>query len=332
MELDILNTLITNSVSTLFPDKKKHQSFLIVDDDSKMFFKQIQQQDNIQRDNHIKETKPKTEQQQYTHQFQQQQQQQQHQQHSQQKLTLKNKELWAMKKGQSIFMESMRKLGLDANIIRTKMYNQMSLEALKEEKAKVKNELKFYDSSFIEEFGIPPSRENKEIMKPLYLYYRSLKNAIDLKQQRNYEEEPKPSMMYNYNNHGRSNSAPQTQGGSQHQGSVNVRGMIGDITGVEKKKRSYSKNDIQLLEKEYFDIKKEQDGLKKILYKFQEDFQKSNNRKVKFLKDIVPVEKEYQTYKQNKNTLKQLKDIITDIQNKTCATTPASTQPKVVRE
>jgi hypothetical protein len=205
-------------------------------------------------------------------------------------------------------------------------------EDVKEEKAKVKNELKFYDSSFIEEFGTPPSRENKEIMKPLYLYYRSLKNAIDLKQQRHYEEEPKPSMMYNYNNHGRSNSASQTQGGSQHQGSVNVRGMIGDITGVEKKKRSYSKNDIQLLEKEYFDIKKEQDGLKKILYKFQEDFQKSNNRKVKFLKDIVPVEKEYQTYKQNKNTLKQLKDIITDIQNKTCATTPAGTQPKVVRE
>ena len=198
MELDILNTLITNSVSTLFPDKKKHQSFLIVDDDSKMFFKQIQPQDNnIQRDNYIKETKPKTEQQQYSHQFQQ----QQHHQHSQQKLTLKNKELWAMKKGQSIFMESMRKLGLDANIIRNKMYNQMSLEALKEEKAKVKNELKFYDSSFIEEFGIPPSRENKEIMKPLYLYYRSLKNAIDLKQQRTYEDESKPSMMYNYNNH-----------------------------------------------------------------------------------------------------------------------------------
>ena len=69
------------------------------------------------------------------------------------------------------------------------------------------------------------------------------------------------------------------------------------ITNKTIKKRSLSKEEINALEQEYFTIKNEQNNLTQMLRNYQNEFQKSNNRKVKFLKDITPVEKEYQKYK-----------------------------------
>ena len=47
-----------------------------------------------------------------------------------------------------------------------------------------------------------------------------------------------------------------------------------------------------------------------MLHKYQDEFQKNNNRKVKYFKDITPVEKEYSQYKSNKQRLKELKTVI----------------------
>ena len=49
---------------------------------------------------------------------------------------------------------------------------------LNEEKKRVKNELKRYDNCFNAEYKRYPDRREKEPMRPLYLYYKRLKQAI----------------------------------------------------------------------------------------------------------------------------------------------------------
>ena len=81
------------------------------------------------------------------------------------------------------------------------------------------------------------------------------------------------------------------------------------------KKRSLSKEEINALEQEYFNIKNEQNNLTQMLRNYQNEFQKTNNRKVKWAKDIKPVEKEYNKYKMNKERIKQIKELFCSIES-----------------
>ena len=83
----------------------------------------------------------------------------------------------------------------------------------------------------------------------------------------------------------------------------------------KNKKRSLSKEEINALEQEYFTIKNEQNNLTQMLRNYQNEFQKTNNRKVKWAKDIKPVEKEYNKYKMNKERIKQIKELFGHIEN-----------------
>ena len=71
------------------------------------------------------------------------------------------------------------------------------------------------------------------------------------------------------------------------------------------------------LEQEYFTIKNEQNNLTQMLRNYQNEFQKTNNRKVKWAKDIKPVEKEYNKYKMNKERIKQIKELFGHIETNT---------------
>jgi len=62
------------------------------------------------------------------------------------------------------------------------LLNTQSIPDLQNEKKRVKNELKVYDSSFQLKFGRIPSRSEKEPMRNLYMYYKRLKQAIIKKQ------------------------------------------------------------------------------------------------------------------------------------------------------
>jgi hypothetical protein len=46
----------------------------------------------------------------------------------------------------------------------------------------VKNELKRYDQTFVGLFIKPPAKTDKEPLRPLYMYYKKLKNLITKKQ------------------------------------------------------------------------------------------------------------------------------------------------------
>ena len=87
------------------------------------------------------------------------------------------------------------------------------------------------------------------------------------------------------------------------------------IINKASKKRSLSKEEINALEQEYFNIKNEQNNLTQMLRNYQNEFQKTNNRKVKWAKDIKPVEKEYNKYKMNKERIKQIKELFGHIEN-----------------
>ena len=52
-----------------------------------------------------------------------------------------------------------------------------------------------------------------------------------------------------------------------------------------------------------------------MLRNYQNEFQKTNNRKVKWNKDIKPVEKEYNKYKKNKERIKQILELFGSIGN-----------------
>ena len=89
------------------------------------------------------------------------------------------------------------------------------------------------------------------------------------------------------------------------------------IINKANKKRSLSKEEINALEQEYFNIKNEQNNLTQMLRNYQNEFQKTNNRKVKWAKDIKPVEKEYNKYKMNKERIKQIKELFGHIETNT---------------
>jgi len=89
------------------------------------------------------------------------------------------------------------------------------------------------------------------------------------------------------------------------------------IINKANKKRSLSKEEMNALEQEYFTIKNEQNNLTQMLRNYQNEFQKTNNRKVKWAKDIKPVEKEYNKYKMNKERIKQIKELFGHIETNT---------------
>ena len=58
-------------------------------------------------------------------------------------------------------------------------FNGLSEDDLNEKKKRAKNELKNYDTSFQTAFKRFPNRDEKEPMRPLYIYYKMLKQALD---------------------------------------------------------------------------------------------------------------------------------------------------------
>jgi hypothetical protein len=76
------------------------------------------------------------------------------------------------------------------------------------------------------------------------------------------------------------------------------------------KEKKFTKNDYISIERELEVIKKDQIDLKQKLHNYQKEFYQQHNRKVKYYKDIIGMEIEYQSYKENKMRIKQILDIL----------------------
>jgi hypothetical protein len=309
-----------------------------------------------------------------------------------------NPKTWCMTVGKKKYEESLHRLQINERMIASRtLINEMSLEQLTNEKARVKQELKKYDEDFFQVFKSKPTKENKEIMKPLYYYYQKLKLAISKKTEQasnnstvaetivrnerhnnasnnvsnnNTIQTIFPSNMmdntesnmdnesiitqevtYGSNTELISNTSDSnrqskfSQNNNSYHNSMNNAGNKGNNNNLNynvfhrkansgggvssnsqlknedfninrnQQKRSLSKDEINALEQEYYSIKKEQNNLTQMLRNYQNEFQKTNNRKVKWTKDIKPVEKEYNKYKANKERIKQIKELFGHIEN-----------------
>lgn len=196
----------------------------------------------------------------------------------------------------------------------SKIYN---LNELEKEKSKVKSELQKLDESFNRFFKRYPVKQEKEIYRPLYVYYISLKDAIC------YVKNTKEGTYYNYFNfiliyikdNYIINKTRSVSANIENEAikTINNKDTIGNIN-KNKLNNNHTEDNIinkyKNLEKDLINLKRSQSELKAKLQQHQEQFYQINNRKVKYHKDIEPVEYEYNLYKQNRNKIKTLEDII----------------------
>jgi hypothetical protein len=312
--------------------------------------------------------------------------------------------------------EAMRRLNLDDHRIKSKNLTNFGIDFLLAEKSKVKAELKKYDNDFLEMFHRLPNRNEKEVMRPLYMYYKNLKNSIDfkhnsdkssgsigsatysrqntngsikstssisstssikkpdsnnnmsnianlgtnnevssnvsglmveninlgsntsVKEQRRFSSASNNSNMYSnnstYNNfvYGKDSKDVKENTREKRSSSASSASSISSLNGDSKgsdiisfddkpngpvkkyynisKEKKLTKSELIGFEKELDTIKKEQSELKHKLHAYQKEFYEVHNRRVKYYKDIIGIEYEYQKYKENKNKIKEIEDIL----------------------
>ena len=422
MEVDILNDLLTRTVSNLFSNKMKHMSYLSEDDGNKQE-EIFPQQEPLHHSNHnnqkaninthnINHSNNNNNNNNNNNQNEQPRKnliekiinnninnnQKNNKQNNQNQQEAANPKTWCMTVGKKKYEESLHRLQINERMIASRtLINEMSLEQLTNEKARVKQELKKYDEDFFQVFKSKPTKENKEIMKPLYYYYQKLKLAISKKSEQGSNNSTVAETIVrnerhnNASNNASNNNTIQTifpsnmtdntesnmdsesiitqevtygsntelisntsdsnrqskfsQNNNSYHNSMNNAGNKGNNNNMNynvfhrkansgggvssnsqlknedfninrnQQKRSLSKDEINALEQEYYSIKKEQNNLTQMLRNYQNEFQKTNNRKVKWTKDIKPVEKEYNKYKANKERIKQIKELFGHIEN-----------------
>ena len=274
---------------------------------------------------------------------------------------------WIRKDGPMKLQESLKKLGLDMTTIKKINLASFTQDQLATEKKRVKNELKRYDSAFEAAFKRPPNREEKEPMRPLYIYYKKLKQYM-------VKGADKGNVRSHTQNHNPEQPAPQrglsTTIGSSNPSSQPAQakktfGLSMNFHPGEKENKLSGYYNPQPQEKKldssfeyhmkdnsknselyepkynnyfssggsskpvnvkpqnnpptinYEQVKRELEELKHIrsklrdkLHAYQVDFTRNNNRKIKYHKDIIPVENEYKRYKEIKAEIARLEGLL----------------------
>lgn len=81
--------------------------------------------------------------------------------------------------------DSVHRLQIDTKLLYycNTVITQLSVDELNKLKRNVKNELKKYDQTFIALFFRQPAKTDKEPLRPLYMFYKKLKQLITKKLQ-----------------------------------------------------------------------------------------------------------------------------------------------------
>ena len=208
MEVDILNDILSRTVSNLFSDKIKHMSYVSEDDGGdkselsleeknpqKIIKNKPESVNNIDinaknQNKNEPQTKPNLIEKLINNNIQKNNNLKQNNiaennQNNQAQENLSPKK-WCLTIGKKKYEESLKRLQISEKMIASKtLIAQMNLEQLTNEKARVKQELKKYDEDFYQVFKTKPAKENKEVMKPLYYYYQKIKLEITKKSNNN---------------------------------------------------------------------------------------------------------------------------------------------------
>ncbi|EAR98297.1 hypothetical protein TTHERM_00285280 (macronuclear) [Tetrahymena thermophila SB210] len=207
-------------------------------------------------------------------------------------------ELWIQKEGPNKLREAQQRLNLNLSRVSRSDLENMSFEQLTLEKKKVKQELKMYDASFQTHFNRFPQKNEKEPLRPLYIYYKKLKQFMQQKGQIgsvNDDNDDEPV---------RTKSASQQQQQQQYQQQRSQNGLSTQIQNTANNPQQ-----AQII-KQIEELKRLRADLRDKLHNYQSEFFKNHNRRIRYHKDIQPVENEYRQYKETKQELIRLESIL----------------------
>lgn len=198
---------------------------------------------------------------------------------------------WSTDEGRRQLRESIARLELSEDHVAHHNINKMNKTELSAEKRRIKQELKRYDAEFRKQFMRLPTHTEKEPMRPLYVYYRRLKSMITAAEQSKRRS-------------GQSDDEATGQIGGARRDSL---ASVADIDETPRNGRSGNNVEDQreALEARIEGLQSEKGVVRSKLQAFQEKFVSENNRKIRFHKDILPIEKEYRMYKNLKEEIQK---------------------------
>lgn len=204
---------------------------------------------------------------------------------------------WSFQEGRERLRVALGRLNLNEEHVAHTNLHRMTRNDLMVEKRRVKQELKRYDADFRKQFMRLPSHMEKEPMRPLYVYYRRLKTMITHAEQ-NKGASRQPSMG--------------SMNGSDDEGMIlGANRELSTIPDSEETPRSRNtgrhgnsvETQVAAIEARIESLQIEKGTVRSKLQSFQENFFCENNRKIKFHKDILPIEREYRLYKNLKEEI-----------------------------
>lgn len=212
---------------------------------------------------------------------------------------------WSGEDARRRLCDALARLDLSEKTVSQASLSKMNRYELAAEKRRVKQELKRYDSEFRKQFTRMPTHMEKEPMRPLYVYYRRLKTAI--------------SQAEHSRGGRRSNNGP----GSDDEGPALKFGPRATLHTIPDDENPYLQSDgkqankvaaqIAELEARVESLQSEKSSIRAKLQSFQERFVVENNRKIRFHKDILPIEREYRAYKNVKEDIMKAEDQLRDL-------------------
>lgn len=254
---------------------------------------------------------------------------------------------WIKKEGPVKLYEALDNLNLDIKSIDRVNLSALTFEQLSNEKKNVKNELKKYDAEFANVFKRNPEREEKEPMRPLYIYYKRIKQYLTknagkvrtnkgtsgsisqgnpatdkdgktIKGTKNYLYE-KENKSYGQADRKLDSSfeAQMSKEGFKDRNAYNLDDDRRDVYERNYKQPAggkgqgnagmMSQDQIRRQLEEYRAFRLQ---LREKLHSYQTEFTKNNSRKIKYHKDIAPVENEYKHYKEIKQEILRLESLL----------------------
>lgn len=250
------------------------------------------------------------------------------------KKSLQNRlEAWISLEGPRVLCAALQKLRIDAENIKKNCENCCGLQELEEKKRAVKQELKNYDSIFQENFGRLPIRNEKEPMRPLYVFYKKIKQKIEdfekncensrdfpkkTQESKDFPRKTQESKELSRKNKEFSQKPEEfsqkpeqfSQKNEESKEFSEKNQRIYAEKSLKKPEKSLVKLSAKELRQRADELKRQKNELRVHLHSFQQDFTKENNRKIKYHKDIAPVEQEYKKYKEIKAELLKLEEIL----------------------
>ncbi len=248
-------------------------------------------------------------------------------------------ERWIKKDGPQRLQDALTNLNLDLRTVKKVNLSAFTYEQLQAEKKNVKNELKNYDSYFAQMFKRSPEREEKEPMRPLYIYYKKIKQYIILNSDKikankstdnaaaknsktfkgsGIEKENRSTTGFperkletsfevqlsrdTFKDRGTFNLGDDFEDNRQHSRTTMSRGQMNPGGGS-----GLSQEHVRRQLEEYKNFRQ---LLREKLHSYQTEFTKNNNRKIKYHNDIAPVAEEYKRYKDIKHEINRLESLL----------------------